>query len=586
LFREFGLVLATAVAISAFVSLSLVPAMAARLPDRPGLAGGDATVFDRIGARLRALGTGLARRYDAGLAWALQHPLLTVIACLGLAGGAALLYPTLGQELLPQEDRGVIYVDATGPDGVGLTYMERQAERMEAVMQPLVDQGIATSLSTMIGNWDPNRARVIAPLAPWDERERSQQSIVEQIRGPMNNIPGANVRISSPNSLNLRGRVGEIQVALIGNDYPAIYTAAKNLALAIEDELPNLSNPDIDYRPTQPQLSVEIDRRRAADLGISLESIATTLRALVDGDDLVDLNVADQTVPIILESASNQIDDPSDLVNLYVSARDGRLLPLSSVVTLREESVAAQLDRYAQRRGIEVTAALAPGYPLAKAVEDLRTLAAEILPDDVSLIFLGEAETLDEASHEVVTTYVIALVVVFLLLCAQFENLISALIVMLIVPFGLAAAVFALFLTGTTVNIYSQIGLVMLIGLMAKNGILLVEFADQMRDRGKSVYDAVVIAARVRLRPIAMTTLATVVGGVPLILSADPGAAARSSIGWIIFGGLGIAALFTLFLTPAIYLLLSRFHKPRAFEGRKLAEEMLSADLTDESDEV
>lgn len=582
LFREFGLVLATAVAISAFVSLSLVPAMAARLPDYPG----SATVFDGVNRWLRGLGTRLAQRYDAGLAQALQRPLLTVVACLGLAGGAALLYPTLGQELLPQEDRGVIYVDATGPDGVGLTYMERQAERMEAVLQPLVEQGVVASLSTMVGNWDPNRARVIAPLAPWDERTRNQQSIVEQIRGPMNDIPGANVRVSSPNSLNLRGRVGEIQVALIGNDYLTIYTAAKNLALAIEDELPNLSNPDIDYRPTQPQLSVEIDRRRAADLGISLESIATTLRALVDGDDLVDLNVADQTVPIMLESASNQIDDPSDLVNLYVSARDGRLLPLSSVVTLREESVAAELDRHAQRRGIEVTAALAPGYPLAKAVEDLRTLAGEILPDDVSLIFLGEAETLDETSHEVVTTYVIALIVVFLVLCAQFESLVSALIVMLIVPFGLAAAVLALFLTGTTVNIYSQIGLVMLIGLMAKNGILLVEFADQMRDRGKSVYDAVMIAARVRLRPIAMTTLATVVGGLPLILSADPGAAARSSIGWIIFGGLGIAALFTLFLTPAIYLLLSRFHKPRAFEGRKLAEEMLSADLSNESEAV
>lgn len=585
LFREFGLVLAVAVAISAFISLSLVPAMAARLPERLRLETAK-NIFDRAYARLRDFGSRLSQRYDATLEQALRRPSRTVLICLGLAGGALLLYQTLGRELLPAEDRGVIYVDATGPDGVGLPYMERQAHQMEAILRPLVESGEATGLSTQIGNWDPNRARVIAPLAPWEERARGQQEIMAQLRAPLSQIPGADMRVSSPNSLNLRGRAGEIQFALTGNEYPAIYTAARNFALAIEEELPSLSNPDISYRPTQPQLSIEIDRRRAADLGISLESIATTLRALVDGDDLVDLNVADQVVPIILESASNRIDDPSDLVNLYVSARDGRLLPLSSVVTLREESVAAQLDRHAQRRAIEISAALAPGYPMAKAAADLRGLAAEILPADVGLIFLGEAATLDETSRDVAVTYAIALLVVFLVLCAQFESLISALIVLLIVPFGLAAAVFALFVTGTTVNIYSQIGLVMLIGLMAKNGILLVEFADQLRDRGKPVYEAVVIAARVRLRPIAMTSLATVVGGLPLILSADPGAAARASIGWIIFGGLGIAALFTLYLTPVIYLLLSRFHKPRAEESQRLEEELQAAGIVRETDTV
>ncbi|HEX7028876.1 MAG TPA: efflux RND transporter permease subunit, partial [Gammaproteobacteria bacterium] len=582
LFREFGLVLATAVAISSFIALSLVPTMTARL-SKPAPAGGSSIgIFNS----LARFGHGLTRRYQHSLTLALSHPLLTVLICIGLASGAGLLYQLLDQELLPPEDRGVIYVNATGPDGVGLNYMERQTERMEAILKPLVEKGEITSLSTQIGNWDPNRSRVIAPLADWDERERSQQAIMDELREPMSEIPGATVRVSGPSSLNIRGGVDQIQVALIGNDYPTIYTAAKNLVLAIEEELPTLSNPDISYRPTQAQLSVEIDRRRAADLGIPLDSIALTLRAVVDGYDVVDLNVEDQAIPIMLESASNRVNDPSDLVNLYVSARDGRLLPLSSVVTLRENSVAAELDRHAQRRAIEVEASLAPGYPLALAVEDLRTLAAEILPTEVSLIFLGEAETLDETSREVAITYGIALLVVFLVLCAQFESMISALIVMFIVPFGLAAAVFALFLTGTSVNIYSQIGLVMLIGLMAKNGILLVEFADQMRDRGMSVYDSIVSAANVRLRPIAMTTLSTVLGGLPLILSSGPGAEARSSIGWIIFGGLGLAALFTLYLTPSVYLLLGRFHKPRAAEGQKLQEEMLAANLVKESDVV
>jgi multidrug efflux pump subunit AcrB len=296
----------------------------------------------------------------------------------------------------------------------------------------------------------------------------------------------------------------------------------------------------------------------------------------------VDLNVADQAIPIILESSSTQIDDPGDLVNLYVNAADGRLLPLSSVVTLREESVAAQLDRHAQRRAIEVNAELTAGYPLAKAVAELRTLANNMLPDDVSLIFLGEAATLDETSREVAITYAIAFIVVFLVLCAQFESLVSAVIVMLTVPFGLAAALYALFLTGTTINIYSQIGLVMLIGLMAKNGILLVEFADQMRDRGESVYNAIMIAASVRLRPIIMTTLSTVMGGIPLILSSGPGAEARNAIGWVMFGGLGLAAAFTLYLAPVLYMVLSRFHGPRAAEGQKLIEELQAAQTVKE----
>lgn len=572
LFREFGLVLATAVVISSFIALSLVPTMAARLVAHP-----ETESTGPFIRRMRTLGAALTRFYQQSLIKALRRPLFTILISLGAALCAGLVYQVLGQELLPPEDRGVIYIDATGPDGVGLTYMERQADRMEAVMKPLIEKGEVESLFTMVGNWDPNRARVIAPLVHWDERARDQHAIMNQIREPLNAIAGANLRVSSPNSLNLRGRVGEIEVALIGNDYPTIYTASKNFALAIEEDLPNLTEPRISYRPTQAQLSIEIDRRRASDLNIPLRSIASTLRAVVAGEDVVDLNVADEAIPIMLESSSTQVDDPSDLVNLYVSTSDGRMLPLSSVVTLHEESVAAELDRHAQRRAIEVSAGLAPGYPLANAAQDLKKLASEILPNEVNMIFLGEAQTLGETTREVLFTYVVALVIVFLVLCAQFESFISAVIVMLIVPFGLAAAVFALFLTGTTVNIYSQIGLVMLIGLMAKNGILLVEFADQMRDRGESVFDAVVIATRVRLRPITMTMLSTVLGGLPLILSSGPGAEARGSIGWVMFGGLGLAALFTLYLTPVVYLLLGRFHRPRAEEGKKLEAEMQTA---------
>jgi multidrug efflux pump subunit AcrB len=298
---------------------------------------------------------------------------------------------------------------------------------------------------------------------------------------------------------------------------------------------------------------------------------------MIDGDDLIDLNIEDEAVPILLESSSGEINDPSDLINLYVSTQSGGLLPLSSIVTLKEEGVAAQLDRQEQRRAIQINLELTGRYPLQAAVDDVRQLANEVLPANIEMVLLGEAATLEETSREVALTYAIALAVIFLVLCAQFEGFTSAVVVMLVVPFGVAAAILALFLTGTSVNIYSQIGLVLLIGLMAKNSVLLVEFADQLRDRGYGVREAIEAGASVRLRPVTMTMIATVVGGLPLILSGGAGSEARSSIGWVVFGGLGIAAVFTLYLTPALYLMLARFSSARAEETQRLSEELQQA---------
>ncbi|HEX7063191.1 MAG TPA: efflux RND transporter permease subunit [Woeseiaceae bacterium] len=569
MFREFGAVLAVAVAISAFVSLSLVPAAASRLPEHA--AGGwfrQAVVG--FGVRLRAL-------YQRSLSWMLDRPWVPIGAALAFAVLAAFLFRTLDKELLPAEDRGMITVMSMGPDGVGIGYMDRQTDKVEAILRPLVDQGIAKSLFTVVGSWDPNRSHVTVPLVDWSQRDVNQQEIIENLEGPLSQIPGARVTIFSPNSLDLRRGGGELQVALIGNDYDEIFEATQTFVRAIEDRLPHIEQPQVSYDPTQPQLSVEIDRRRAADLGVDLDNLATTLRAMIDGDELVDLNIDDEAIPILLESSSGEINDPTDLVNLYVSTSSGQLIPLSTVVSLKEEGVAAQLDREAQRRAIRIDMQIAGRYPLQAAVDDLRALGSEILPGNVSMVLLGEAATLEETSQEVAITYAIALAVVFLVLCAQFEGFTSAVVVTLIVPFGIAAAVLALFLTGTSVNIYSQIGLVLLIGLMAKNSVLLVEFSDQLRDRGFGIREAVEAGASVRLRPVTMTMIATVLGGLPLILSGGAGAEARSSIGWVVFGGLGLAALFTLYLTPALYLLLARFSSARAEESKRLARELKQA---------
>lgn len=570
LFREFGFVLAIAVMISSFVALTLVPALSARLADAGP---------DRFGLRtaMGRFGDYFARFYGATLRGALSAPILVVAVSLALAGGAWLTFNLLDQELLPSEDRGRIYMRGDGPDGVGLEYSNRQADLMESILQPYVDSGEISSIFTIVGRWDLNRTFISTPLAPWEERGRSQQEILSEIRQKMNKIPGVRVRVYSPNSLNLRSAGSGVEVALVGNDYLRLFEVAKTLARAIEDRLPDLSDVRISYQPTQPQLSINIDRRRASDLGVSLADLSDVLQVTIDGMEVADLNVRDESIPIRLEAIGGAIDDPTDLTNLYVRTSQGKLIPISSLVTMKEEGVAAELDRHVQRRAVELDADLKPGLPLSTAIHDVQRLAEEILPDDVSLILLGEAEALEETSNEVAITYAIAMIVVFLVLVAQFESLTSAAIVVLTVPFGIAAAIYALLLTGTSVNIYSQIGLVMMIGLMAKNGILVVEFADQLRDRGFGVRQAVERAALVRLRPIAMTMISTILGGLPLILSTGPGAEARGAIGWVVFGGLGLAAAFTLYLTPVIYIALASLSSARADASDKLDRELEEA---------
>lgn len=570
LFREFGFVLAVSVAISSFVALSLVPAAMARLGRKQD------EKLSSFDARLGRVGNSLQRGYERSLAGVLDRPVVAFVVCLLVAGAAGTLYTQLEQELLPTEDRGQLYLFARGPDGVGLPFTERQANRLEAVLLPVLDKGEIESLYTVIGRYDPNIVLINATLVPWDARERSQQEIAAEIAPILDDLPGG-ARIFSGNSLNLRGASGGLEVALVGNNYDAIHEAAKDYAAAIRDRATSVSSPRIGYQTTQPQLSVRIDRRRASDLDIPLDAIAQTLRAMVDGLDVIDLSVDDQSVPIMLESGAGAITAPNDLANLYVRAGNGSLIPLSSVVTLVEEGVASQLDRQSQRRAIEIDVDIRQDVVLQAAVDEMRMLAEEILPPGIELITQGEAAALDEARRDTLITYAFALLIVFLVLVAQFESLTSAAVIMTVVPFGLAAAVFSLFVTGTSLNIYSQVGLVMLIGLIAKNGILLVEFADQLRDQGLEVIEAVSRAASVRFRPIAMTLVSTVLGALPLVFAFGPGAEARMSVGWVVVGGLGVTALFTLYLAPVVYLGLSRFSRPRASSARQLDQELADA---------
>ena len=576
LFREFGFVLAIAVILSTFVAVSLVPALAAKID----LAGENA----EPNPRLAKMAGSVARAYHRGVTRSIAHPWAIVGISLLTLAGAGIAYSQIPQELTPDEDRSTFYVWASGPDGVGLNFMDREMDEIEEVLEPLLESGEVESTLSIVGRYDPNRIQVTATMADWGERERSQAEIVEEISEPLDDLPGSRASARGRGTLSGGwGRGGGLEVALLGNDYEGIYQSARALSDAIATRSEILSNPEISYQPTQPQLSIGVDRARAADLGVNYDDLALTLRAMVSGAEIVDLNVDDQAIPIFLTAKSISITRPSDLGNLFVRSNEGALVPISSLTQFREEGVAAELDRNEQRRAIELEMAVAPGVPLADAVAELEGLAGETLAEDIDMLLQGEAQQLEESGNELLLTYGFALLIVFLVLVAQFESLTSPFVILCSIPFALAAALFALLLSGNSLNIYSQIGLVMLIGLMAKNGILMVEFADQRREEGAEVPEAILDAATIRLRPIAMTLISTILGAVPLVVASGAGAEAREAIGWVIFGGLGIAAIFTLFLVPALYALIAPFGKPRSVDLARLNRELAEHEESDRS---
>ncbi|MCZ6646919.1 MAG: efflux RND transporter permease subunit [SAR324 cluster bacterium] len=572
LFTEFGFVLAIAVAISSLVALTLCPMLASRLP---GHGGEEKNLAEPRWGGTRWVGAHITRAYSRSLQWAMKAPIL--VGGLGIIAAAAVgtLYTSLHQELVPPEDRGVLTVRLRGPEGVNLDYTDRQVRQVEQFLQPLMDSGEVTNVLSVMGWYDLSLGYTVASLAPWHERERSQLELARELRPKLYQIAGSRAGLRNPNSLNIRGAdSSRVRFVLTGPEYDEIAVAGETLMAAIRQRMPHLRSVNMEYYTTQPLLSVVLDRERAADMKVDLQAVATTLRAMAEGYQVTEMNVADEIVPLVIRSAQGAVANTDDLRNLLVPTAAGRLVSLSSIMHVRESGIAAELDRHRQRRAVEIVADLAPGHSIGQVAQELRDLVAELLPKEIGFLLRGEAEAVQEASRDVAITFFLALLVVLLVLAAQFESFSSAVVVLLTVPFGLSAAVLALWLTGTSLNIYSQIGLIMLIGLMAKNAILIVEFAGQLRDRGLSVREAAHQAAVIRLRPVMMTMLSTMLGSLPLILSGGPGAEARSSIGWVIVGGLGFAILGTVYFTPLAYQLIAPLGHSRGEFGRSLEEEL------------
>ncbi|MEH7902960.1 efflux RND transporter permease subunit [Rhizobium laguerreae] len=565
LFREFGFVLAFSVGLSSIVALTLCPMLASRMLTKP--------MIEDHGA-LGRFGSALADLYKWALHGCLNAPFVVIMFSVIFAGAALVAFSTVKSELTPEEDRSMVMMRLTTPQGSSLEYTRDKMQLVEEYLQPLVDSGDIRNIFSISGQGGSlNSGFMVLTLAPWGERDRTQTEIVGDINQAASRVPALRGNAISSNSLRIRGAGSGLQMALIGNDHEALTAAAAKLVQLLEAtgryDTPRLTN-----EPSQAQVSVAIDRERASDLGIDITGLSTAIQSLLEGRSVVDVFVDGESYPVLLTSTTRPIDDPTDLENVFLKTGDGKIVPMSVIATMKEGSVAPQLNREQQLASVAITAGLRNGMSLGDAVSQVTALAEPLLPPGSRLLPLAEAATLEENSSGMALTFGFAIVIIFLVLAAQFESVLSSLIIMSTVPLGLACAVFALVITGSSLNIYSQIGLVLLVGVMAKNGILIVEFANQLRDRGEDVRSSIEKACALRLRPVMMTMIATILGGVPLVFAHGAGAEARVALGWVIVGGLGFATLVTLFITPVAYLLLARFAKPHAHEEARLHEEM------------
>ena len=568
LFREFGFTLAMAVLLSSVVALSLCPVLASRMltkaPDQ------------NARGPMIWLGNRLMRLYETSLRGALAMPFVIVLIAAIVAATAAMMAGSIRQELTPAEDRAVALLSVTAPQGVSLDYTRGKMREIEEIVAPMQEAGEITNVFSITGFGADNRGFMVFTLAKWEDRARSQQDIVGEINGKLGGIIGVRAFAIQPNSLGIRGAGRGLAFAITGDSYDQLSQVAEEMVAQLSQN-PDMGQVRLEYERTQPQLFVQIDRALAADLGIDITGLGQALQAMLDGRTVGSVFIDDKSFDVKMLSTSTPVNDPRDLENIFVQSGNDLMVPLASFVTLEERAVAPELDREGQNRSVELTAGLTPDLSLGDALAEVRDIGDTVLAENNRIVPLAEAATLDQTNSGIFLTFGFAILVVFLVLAAQFESFISAVVVMATVPLGLACAVFALLLTGQSLNVYSQIGLVMLIGIMAKNGILIVEFANQLRDKGDSVHDAILNASTIRLRPVMMTMTSTVVGGIPLILSAGAGAEAREALGWVIVGGLGMATLSTLYLTPVAYLLLARFATPKAHEEARLQSELEAA---------
>ncbi len=571
LFTEFAVTLTAAVVLSSFLALSLGAAVAARAA--PASAEGAALPARLFAGALNRAGGGYGRLVG-GL---VRAPWLAALAAVALGALGWGLMQRLPGGLAPTEDRAVFIVPVTAPEGSSLAATTDVVERIEALVRPHmgedgpVEDVIAIVGAGEVGPAKVDEALVIVKLKPWGEREMSQQALVDELTGPIASLPGAEAVPISPASLVPSSFGKPLQAAVTGPGHEEAYAWAGDLA-AFARETGRMRAIELGYDPSTPRLSVEVDRRLAADLGLSVAEIGETLRLFVGGDDVTEFYRDDETYEVRVRGRLEDRDSPDDVGEIAVRGPAGPV-PLASVVRLREEGAAASLRRIDRRPAVVLSAVPAPGEDLASLIETLEREAAT-LPRASGLEWLGLSREFTQSEAGVQVAFAMALTVVYLVLAALFSSFVQPLAVMLAVPLVVTGALAALWATGGGLNIFSQVGLLLAVGLLAKNAILVVDFANRRRAEGMELAEATVAGAEARFRPVMMTSVATLLGAVPLALATGPGAESRSVIGVAVLAGVAGATLITLFIVPGLYRLVSSIVPPPRSRSAAVDEQL------------
>jgi multidrug efflux pump len=568
LFGEFGITLAAAVAFSALISLTLVPMMTSKFFDK-------GVVRGRVAATVEHFFTRLSQHYERTLRAVIARPIVGVGAAAAAIGLGALLYSILPSEYAPAEDRANIQIIVQAPEGSSLQYVDRYLRQVEAIASDEVARGNARRVLTRSGNWggggDVNIGRVMTPLNPWDDREESADQIMTRLRQRTADLPGVRVIVTQPGSLGVRGPGSPVRLVLGGPSYEEL-AKWRDIVLERASQNPGLVNLDSDYYERKPQMDVSIERNRAADVGVSLESVGRTLETMMGSRIVTTYLEGGEEYRVILQARDSDRATPSDLENIYVrSQTSGALIPLSNLVRIVETAGPQDFKRFDRLRAITIGAGLAPGYSLGEALDFLEQVVREDLPPEAQINYDGESREFKRSGGALYVTFLLALCIAFLVLAAQFESFRHPIVIMMTVPLAITGALVGLFVQKGSINVFSQIGCILLIGLAAKNGILIVEFANQLRDRGVEFVEAVIEAAAIRLRPVLMTSLCTLFGAIPLLIASGAGAESRRAIGSVVVFGVGFSLLLTLYIVPTAYTLLARHSKSPEHVSRLLA---------------
>ncbi|PHQ24989.1 multidrug transporter AcrB [Marinobacter guineae] len=558
LFAEFGFTLAAAVVVSSLVALTLAPMLCSKwLRHSPESAEGH-----RLWAASEKVLNGLTNGYERMLRFSLNQPgLLLGLGIVGLIV-AVVIFPRLPQELAPTEDRGVIIMPTSAPRGSTVEFTDHYVRKAEQALLPYLEDGSANRLLSIVGfRGEEDNAFMIMGLVPWEERSVKQQAITTELRGKLSQISGIRTVAVNPPGLGQRGFSQPVEFVVAGPDYESVQAWSQEI-VELAKQNPSLLNLETDFELTRPELRVSIDRERAADLDITIEDVGLTLQTMLASRQVTTYLDRGREYDVIIQAADADRATPSDLGQIFLRPREGgTLIPLQSLVSVEEIGANPDLRRIDRLPAVVISASLAEGYDLGSALTYLNNLAVDNLPPEARVSYKGLSREFQESSAAIYVTFGLAFVIVFLVLAAQFESWIHPLIIMLSVPLAVTGALLALWWSGISLNIYSQIGIIMLLGLMAKNGILIVEFANQLRDKGYEVKDAILEGACLRFRPVLMTTISTVFGAVPLVIATGAGAESRAAIGMVILGGLVFATTLTLFIIPVLYNLLARFAK-------------------------